>query len=696
MAEQPQYTNRLIHETSPYLRQHAHNPVDWYPWGEEAIQKARELDRPIFLSIGYSACHWCHVMEHESFEDPEIGKYLNEHFISIKVDREERAEIDQIYMNAVIMFTQGRGGWPMSVFLKPDLKPFAGGTYFPPTNRHGMISFGELLKRIVEAWNTRRQDIDEVSQNVTEHIQSSGSIVSVAAPNAAELTEELVRGGMSTLEQRFDPVYGGFGPAPKFPHPMDLKFLLRAWRRFENEKALEMTKKTLDCMAWGGMYDQLGGGFARYSTDNRWLVPHFEKMLYDNALLVSAYLEAYLVTQDSFYREVVEETLGYVLREMTSPDGPFYSTQDADSEGEEGKFFVWSKSEIENVLGQELAEVFCKVYDVTERGNWEGKNILHRSRSYEEDAQRLDLDVADLRDKLDQAKKQLLEVRSKRVWPGLDDKILTAWNGLMIGAFAQAAQVLNNPEYEKAAVNAADYLLRTMRQDDGRLYRTCGAGSAPKINGYLEDYAFVVDALVTLYETTFEPRWIEEATALAKVMLDQFWDEQEGGFYFTGRDHEELIARNKDLQDGAVPSGNSMAATALLRLGKLTGENRFLKTGEQTLVAFRGIMQQHPAACPQMLVALDFWLGPVEEFAIVGQRTDSETQSALRLLRDRFLPNKVVAFREASGETAAEQAVPLLQNKEPKDGVTVYVCQNFTCAAPVVGANALEQALSDK
>ncbi|MGF1583155.1 MAG: thioredoxin domain-containing protein, partial [Gemmataceae bacterium] len=633
MAEQPKYTNRLIHETSPYLRQHAHNPVDWYPWGEEAIQKARDSDKPIFLSIGYSACHWCHVMEHESFEDPEIGQYLNEHFISIKVDREERAEIDQIYMSAVVAFTQGRGGWPMSVFLKPDLKPFAGGTYFPPTSRYGMISFGELLKRIMDAWNTRRQDIDEVAQNVTDHIQSTGNVVSTASEGSTTFDDRIFRQALQTLDERFDPVYGGFGPAPKFPHPMDLKLLLRAWRRFDSSKALEMTKKTLDCMAWGGMYDQLGGGFHRYSTDNRWLAPHFEKMLYDNALLVSAYLEAYQATRDPFYSQIVEETLGYVLREMTSPEGAFYSTQDADSEGEEGKFFVWSKQEVEQILDKELAEIVCAVYDVSDGGNWEGKNILNRSRRDEADAKQLGLDVADFRSKLSEARQKLFDVRSQRVWPARDEKILTAWNGLMIGAFAEAAQVLDSPEYERYAKGAAGFVLETMRRDDGRLYRTCGAGSDPKLNGYLEDYAFVLDALVTLYETTFDLQWIEEAASLARVMIEQFWDDKDGAFYFTGRDHEELIARNKDMQDGAVPSGNSMAATALLRLGKLTGESLFLETAERTLHAFHGIMQQHPAACAQMFLALVFLMGPLDEFAVVGDIYADDTNVALRSLR---------------------------------------------------------------
>jgi uncharacterized protein YyaL (SSP411 family) len=579
----PLFTNRLLHETSPYLKQHAHNPVDWYPWGEEALLRARELDRPIFLSIGYSACHWCHVMEHESFEDPEVGKLLNDNFISIKVDREERPDLDQIYMTAVQILTR-HGGWPMSVFLTPDLKPFYGGTYFPPEDRHQLPSFKRVVVSIAEAWRDRRADVLAGAANLTENIQLSMHL----EPGAGQLGTELLRRALDELARRFDQRHGGFGAAPKFPHPMDLRLLLRLAQRFDGDLAQGMATKTLDHMAMGGMYDQLGGGFHRYSTDAEWLVPHFEKMLYDNALLSIAYLEAFQATGKPFYRDVVEETLAYVLREMTSPDGPFYSTQDADSEGVEGKFFVWSLAEVEQVLGRDEARLFADIFDITSDGNWEGHNIPHRSRGYDQEAKLHRMTEDELRRRLELSKRKLFEARSKRVRPGRDEKILTAWNGLMIAAFAQAAQVLARPEYTQAAARASEFVLGHMRAPDGRLLRTTGAGAQPKLNGYLEDYSYIIDALVSLYETTFEPRWIKSAQELAQVMVDQFWDDGEGGFFFTGKNHETLIARTKDPHDNATPSGNAVAVTGLLRLHKLTGNPTWLDKAERTLRLFGG------------------------------------------------------------------------------------------------------------
>ncbi|HLJ93432.1 MAG TPA: thioredoxin domain-containing protein, partial [Gemmataceae bacterium] len=533
--------NHLLQETSPYLRQHAHNPVDWYPWGPEALERARQLDRPIFLSIGYSACHWCHVMEHESFEDPEVAQILNDHFVSIKVDREERPDLDQVYMTAVQMLT-GQGGWPMSMFLTPDLKPFYGGTYFPPDDRYGRPGFKRLLLALGEAWQSRRGEITESSDQITERLQQASRV----EPADGELDESLLQNAVRMHARVFDSTYGGFGQAPKFPHAVELGLLLRLWKRFGDDQALHMARLTLDRMAGGGIYDHLGGGFHRYSTDERWLVPHFEKMLYDNALLTAAYLDAYQATGEPLYAAVVTETLGYIQREMTSPEGPFYSTQDADSEGEEGKFYVWSAQEIEQVLGKERAELFTDVYGVTPEGNWERHNILHRSRSNEQDARMLRLPEAELRRMLDESKRELLAVRSRRVWPGRDEKVLTSWNALMITAFARASQVLGNPDYSNQAIRAADFLLGSMRSPDGRLFRTYSAGSQPKLNGYLEDYAFLLDAVVTLYEATFELRWIEAALNLATVLIAEFWDESEGGFFYTGRSHEALIARTKD------------------------------------------------------------------------------------------------------------------------------------------------------
>lgn len=680
----PAFTNRLIHETSPYLRQHAHNPVDWYPWGPEALTRARELDRPIFLSIGYSACHWCHVMEHESFEDPEVGQLLGEHFISIKVDREERPDLDQIYMTAVQILTQ-HGGWPMSMFLTPDLKPFYGGTYFPPQDRYNLPSFKRLVQSLAQAWKTKRKEIEEGAGNLTENVRLWMRL----EQTEGTLGPDLLRNALRQLSARFDPRFGGFGAAPKFPHPMELRLLLRLWKRFGDDAALSMANLTLDCMARGGMYDHLGGGFHRYSTDARWLVPHFEKMLYDNALLSVTYLESFQATGNPFYREVVEETLAYVLREMTSPEGPFYSTQDADSEGEEGKFFVWTREEVEKILGPEEAGLFASVYDVTAEGNWEGHSILNRSRSYTQEARLLKVPEEELRRRLGASKEKLFEVRGKRIWPGRDEKILTAWNGLMIAAFAQAAQVLEKPEYAAAATRAADFLLTRMRAPDGRLLRTTSASAQPKLNAYLEDYAYLIDALVSLYETTFEPRWIASALDLARVMSEQFWDTQDGGFFFTGKDHENLIARTKDPHDNATPSGNSMAVTGLLRLHKLTGQADLLEKAQKTLELYRGLLASSPLAAGQMLVALDFFLGPVQEFAVVGE----DAEKVLRFLRQAFRPNKVVAWKKTG---KGEQGIKLLEGKTAQGGVTTYICQDFTCQAPLVGLEALEKMMNDE
>ena len=688
-------TNRLIHETSPYLRQHAGNPVDWHPWGEEALRKARDLDRPIFLSIGYSACHWCHVMEHESFEDAEIAKLLNDHFISIKVDREERPDLDQIYMTAVHLMTR-HGGWPMSVFLTPALQPFYGGTYFPPADRHGLPSFRRVLTAIIDAWKNRRSELESQAKDLTGHVQQSMLIEKASSPAASEqpdcsLDANLLRRAGQSLRHSFDPTYGGFGGAPKFPHPMDLRLLLRLWKRFGDDDALGIVTTTLDHMARGGIYDHLGGSFHRYSTDARWLVPHFEKMLYDNALLTVAYLEVFQVTGNPFYREIVEQTLGYVEREMTSPEGPFYSTQDADSEGVEGKFFVWSRAEIERILGTEEAELFCSVYDVTAEGNWEEHNILHRDRTDEQEARLLRIPVDELRRRLNESRQRLFKEREKRVKPGLDDKVLTSWNALMISAFATAAQVFDRPEYADHAKPAADYLLARMRQPDGRLYRTTRPGGRPALNGYLEDYAYLIDALVTLYEATFEPRWIIAARELTDVMFDQFWDAAEGGFFYTGKDHEQLIARGKDPHDNATPSGNGVAVTALLRLGTLTSDRRILDAAERTMQLFGGLMAQLPMAAGQMLIGLDFWLGPVDEIAVVGDRDNAEVREAIQLLRTGFRPQQIVALRpvDANAAAKAEAAIPLLAGRTSQGAVTTYICRNFACEAPVVGLDAL-------
>jgi hypothetical protein len=628
-------------------------------------------------------------MEHESFEDPEVAKILNDHFISIKVDREERPDLDQIYMTAVQMLT-GQGGWPMSMFLAPDLKPFYGGTYFPPADNYGRPSFKRLLLAIADSWRDRREDIRQSAGQITEQLQARDRLES----SGGVLDATLMQNPVGLLSRAFDRTYGGFGRAPKFPHSMNIRFLLRAWKRFGNDDALHMAQVTLDHMAMGGIYDHLGGGFHRYSTDERWLVPHFEKMLYDNALLTLAYLEAFQATQNGFYRDVVEETLAFILREMTGPEGAFYSTQDADSEGIEGKFFVWSVAEIESVLGKESADLFMDVYDVEKDGNWEGHNILARTKTYAQVARLRGMAEPELRRMLGEAKKKLLEVRSRRVWPGRDEKVLTAWNGLMIDALAQAALPLENPAYAQAASKAADFILRRMRTSDGRLFRTYFAGSEPKLNGYLEDYSFFLNALISLYEATFSHRWLESALELAGVMIDQFWDPAEGGFFYTGRDHEQLITRSKDPSDSSIPSGNAMAITALLRLAKLTGRTDLLEKAEFTLKLFHHLMVNDPLGAGQMLTALDFYLGPVEEFAIVGDLENAETRRVLRAIHRGFRPNKVEAFKNPNdGSKGAEEALPLLIQRSTLGPVTTYICRNYTCREPLVGAEAVEKVL---
>jgi uncharacterized protein YyaL (SSP411 family) len=687
--------NRLADESSLYLRQHAGNPVDWYPWGPEALQRAKELDRPIFLSIGYSACHWCHVMEHECFEDPGIADYLNEHFVAIKVDREERPDLDSIYMTALQAMTREGGGWPLSVWLTPDLKPFYAGTYFPPDDRYAphRPSFPQLLRAIVDAWQNRRAELEKQSSAVVEFLRGVSEVDSAAG----ELSAELLQGARTALQRTFDPVHGGFGQAPKFPHALELRLLLRIWKRFGADDALHMARMTLDKMAMGGMYDQVGGGFHRYSTDARWLVPHFEKMLYDNALLTSAYVEAWRASGEPAYREVAEETLAYVLREMRSPAGAFYSTQDADSEGEEGKFYVWTPAEIESVLGKDEAELFNYVFGISEEGNFEGRNIPHRVKTWDQSARLLNVSMEDLRRRIAESSRKLYEARSRRVWPGRDEKILTAWNALMIAAFAQAGAAFGEPRYTQAAQRAADFLLKQMRSPDGRLFRTAAVDSPPKLNGYLEDYAFLIDALVELYQADFETRWLRAAAELAEVMVNQFWDAAGGGFFYTGVDHEKLITRSKDTHDGSTPSGNAMAAMALLKLGHLIGRKEFIEKGRQTLQAFRGAMADSPMSMGQMVCALDFFLGPEREMVILGQRGDPETERVLEAIRSGFRPNELTIFHDPGSGTAPAELLPMLEGRTMQgDRVTTYVCENQTCGLPLVGAEPIERELGKK
>ena len=679
--------NRLAGETSPYLLQHAHNPVAWYPWGPEAIAKAKAEDRPIFLSIGYSACHWCHVMERESFEEPGIAAVMNEHFVNVKVDREERPDLDQIYMTAVQAMT-GHGGWPMSVFLTPDLKPFFGGTYYPPTDARGMPGFPRVLQAVAQAWKDRRDEIVKSAGEMTEQLTAHGSV-----PKApGELNTGLLDNAVKMLSRSFDPIHGGFGDAPKFPHSMDLKVLLRHHARTGDGHALHMVRQTLDKMARGGIYDHLGGGFARYSTDDRWLVPHFEKMLYDNALLAHVYLEAYQATRDEEYARVARETMDYVLDRMTSPEGGFYSTEDADSEGVEGKFAVWTLAQVIEALGPGRGQAFAYVYDVTERGNWEHNNILNLPRPLPQAAKMLGRMESELRRELAQDRAKLLAVRDRRVPPGKDTKVLTSWNGLMIAPLAEGAHILGDWRYAEAARRAAAFLLDTMRAPDGRLLHSYKDGQA-KFNAYLDDYSNLIDGLTRLFEATGEARWIEAALDLSRVMIAEFAD-PDGGFFYTGANHEELIARQKDAYDNATPSGNAMAATALLRLGALTGRDELTKAGEAVLRSVRAVLDQAPTAAGQSLVALDFLLASPREFAVIGGADRAETLAVLGAIHSRFLPNKVVA-PALDGPPAPVEVVPLLEGRSARDGrTTTYICERFACREPVVGVEGLAAALA--
>ncbi|MBA3651827.1 MAG: thioredoxin domain-containing protein, partial [Chthoniobacterales bacterium] len=598
--------NHLAHESSPYLLQHQNNPVDWRPWGPEALEKAKREQRPIFLSIGYSACHWCHVMEHESFENERIAAIINERFVAIKVDREERPDLDQIYMNATQMMT-GHGGWPMSVFLTPDLKPFYAGTYFPPTGRGGMPGFDEVLRAVHEAWEKRREQVQEMAGQLAGELNKAGTVA-----GGGELSRDLIENAVNQLVRAFDPTWGGFGQAPKFPHPMDLSLLLRYWHRTGHAHSLEMVRTTLDRMAAGGFYDHLGGGFARYSVDARWLVPHFEKMLYDNALLAGVYVEAYQATGDENYARVARETIDYVLRDMTDPLGGFYSTEDADSEGEEGKFYVWSPEELEQILGEVQAMTFGRVYDVSDAGNFEGHSILNLPKTLAQSARVLERDEKELAAALASSRQKLFAAREKRIHPAKDDKLIVAWNGFMIDALARAAAALDEPRYAAAASKAADFIRDQLARSDGRLLHTWRHGKA-KLDAYLDDYAALANGLISLYEATFDGARLEEAARLLDVVLKHFADREGGGFFYTADDHEALIARNKDATDASIPSASALAATALARLGKLTGDRKYGEAAERTLKAAAGLLLQAPTAMGQMLLALDFQLGPTQE-----------------------------------------------------------------------------------
>ena len=666
--------NRLIHEKSPYLLQHAYNPVDWYPWGEEAFARARKENKPIFLSIGYSTCHWCHVMEHESFENDEIAALMNRYFVSIKVDREERPDIDKIYMTAV-QATTGSGGWPMSNWLTPDLKPFYCGTYFPPESKYGRPGFKELIERIHNVWEANHTGVVAQADQITASITQ---LASVRGGGEAKLDDAPLRLGLEQFRGSYDEVNGGFGGAPKFPRPVSLNFLFHEYARTCDVRGRDMALRTLRAMAEGGMFDQLGGGFHRYSVDERWLVSHFEKMLYDQAQLVCSYIDAYQITHDPFYADIARRTCDYVLRDMTSPDGGFYSAEDADSEGAEGKFYVWTQVEIDAILGdKEKSEAFCRYYGVEPDGNWEhGNNVLHVASA------------AGWSAALEESRKRLFAAREKRVRPHRDEKILTAWNGLMISALARAAQTLDEPRYRQAAERAAESILKT-RYRDGKLLRT---GTVPAM---VEDYAFFANGLLDLYEADFDPQWLVIAVKLSDTMVGSFYDPANGGFFQTDGSDASVLVRSKEDYDGAEPSGNSMAALLLLRLSQFTDNDHYRKAADKTLALFNQHMQKAPSVVPQMLCALDFALSKPKQIVIAGKFGAPDTHTLLRAVYDHYWPNKILLLADdGTAQKTLAKLLPFLVATKPVDGnATAYVCINYACQLPTTDVKVLAKQL---
>jgi uncharacterized protein len=673
-----EHTNRLSRETSPYLLQHAHNPVDWYPWGEEAFAKAESENKPILLSIGYSACHWCHVMEHESFENEKIAALMNELFVSIKVDREERPDLDEIYMNAVQMLT-GRGGWPMTLFLTPERKPFYGGTYFPPEDRQGMPGFPRILLGVSQAFRERPEDVEKSVAQILTALQR----MSEPQETTKNFAPTIIADGADKVARAYDADNGGLGQAPKFPNAGVYELFLRHYSGSKNERFLDMVVHTLTKMAQGGIYDHLGGGFHRYSVDAKWLVPHFEKMLYDNAQLVRIYAHAHTITREPLFKSVVNETTGYLLREMLHSEGGFYSTQDADSEGEEGKFFVWTEDEVSRVLGADDAEVFCRIYDVGEPGNFEGKSILHPILSVDQASKLFRKDQSEIAALVARGKEKLFAAREKRIKPFRDEKMITAWNGLMLSGLAEAIKLSGNPAWIEAAQRTVEFIFTHMFRD-GFLLHTYKDGQA-KLLGYLDDYAFLAIGLLDLYEALFDRSYFDRAIQLTDIMLREFCDERDGGFYFTGKSHEQLISRAKPIFDASIPSGNAMAAQLLLRLHHLTGNEQYRVSAEKVLRSYYDALESQPFGFAHMLCALDFYLEGAKEIVIVGNPADAKVKELIAEMTALYLPNKVVQL--ATPGTTLADISPLLQGKTQIDGeATVYVCQNFTCSAPVTSA----------
>jgi len=679
------HTNRLIHETSPYLLQHAHNPVDWYPWGDEAFQKAQSENKPVLLSIGYSACHWCHVMEHESFENEKIAALMNDLFVSIKVDREERPDLDEIYMNAVQMLT-GRGGWPMTIFLTPEGKPFYGGTYFPPEDRQGMPGFPRVLTGVAQAYREKPQDVEKS----VEQILSALKRMSESHDSKAAFSPDAIAESAEQISRAYDSDHGGLGHAPKFPHAGVYELFLRHYHQSKNLRFLEMVTHTLTKMAQGGIYDHLGGGFHRYSVDERWLVPHFEKMLYDNAQLLRIYAQLYCITGNELFKNVTEETADYLLREMLHSEGGFYSTQDADSEGEEGKFFIWSPQEINAILGEEAGEIFARIYDVSDFGNFEGKNILHPILSLEQASKLFRKDVREIAALVADSKEKLFHEREKRIKPFRDEKIITSWNGLVLSGLAEAINISPKRAYVESANRTVQFIFSKMFRD-GHLLHTYKDGKA-KLLGYLDDYAFLAVGLLDLYETTFDRTHFECAIELADAMLSEFWDEKDGAFFYTGKSHEQLISRAKPVFDASIPSGNSIATHLLLRLYHLTGREDYLKRAEAVLRTYYDVMMSQPFGFAHMLCALDLYSRKPKEIVVIGTRDDTNVAELVNRIHSVYLPNK--SLQLAGPDQSLEKISPLLQGKTQLDGKpTVYVCHNFTCSAPATNWEELKPLL---
>ncbi|MBF0524911.1 MAG: thioredoxin domain-containing protein [Deltaproteobacteria bacterium] len=684
--------NQLAHEKSPYLLQHADNPVDWYPWSDSAFEKARQENKPVFLSIGYATCHWCHVMAHESFEDIDVANYLNKNFVSVKVDREERPDVDQIYMFVCQALT-GRGGWPLTVFLTPDQKPFYAGTYFPKLSRMGMPGFLDVLAQINNVWrkepNRVLQSCEAINQAVNQPVKDLG------APPDMDIS--VLNRAYDQLTTAFDPQQGGFSQAPKFPTPHHMTFLLRRHDRDKMPSALKMVEKTLQAMRHGGIFDQIGLGFHRYSVDEKWLVPHFEKMLYDQALLAMAYVEAYQVTGDQTYARVAREIFTYVIRDMTDPEGGFYSAEDADTLGREGLFYVWRPEEVQAVLGQEEAGLYCRFYDITSAGNFEeGDSIPNMPIPALEFARLSGISPTELESRLEAAREKLFAARDKRVHPLKDDKIITSWNGLMIAALAKGAQALGDKSYAAAAGRAADFIKKNLMTPDGGLRRRYRLGDAAS-PGYLDDYAFLAWGLIELYEATLEVGHLEEALAITQQMMDLFWDEAGGGLTLSGKNNETLISKVKDVYDGAVPSGNSVAALNLWRLGRMTGRVDLEETADKLTKIFAHQVAAHPMAYTQFLIALDAMLGPSCEVVLVGNLGDDTTRAMAEMIQRAWLPRKVFLHWDDRGQNRRlAELAPFLNSLQALNGrPTVYVCQGYACRNPITDLESLEKALTN-